>query len=173
MGHPEPFNLEMIGIGNEQWEKDGNQWYERYEAFEKPIHAVYPDMKLITSAGPDVTSSKYRNAWTWIRKQASSNPSFTFAVDEHNYNTKEWFFENDTFYNNYKRNVNVYLGEYAAKGYTSEDGQKRSNDLISAISEAAILTGIERNADIVKMSPMLRFLQEASRTASGHRYDMV
>lgn len=62
MGHPEPFNLEMIGIGNEQWEKDGNQWYERYEAFEKTIHAVYPDMKLITSAGPDVISLKYTNA---------------------------------------------------------------------------------------------------------------
>lgn len=67
MGHPEPFNLEMIGIGNEQWETANVQWFARYEAFEKFIHEAYPDIKLINSAGPDVSSSKYTTAWTWAQ----------------------------------------------------------------------------------------------------------
>ena len=157
MGHPEPFNLEMIGIGNEQWEKndaDGvsNQWFERYEAFEKFIHEEYPDMKLITSAGPDVGSSKHTSAWTWVYQKSAENLGFTAAVDEHNYNTIEWLLENDDFYDSYSRKVPVYLGEYAAKGYSTEDGKKHSNDLVSAVAEAAFLTGIERNADVVKMA---------------------
>lgn len=56
MGHEEPFNLSMIGIGNEQWYIKGNQWYDRYEAFEKEIHKIYPDIKLISTSGPSVVS---------------------------------------------------------------------------------------------------------------------
>ncbi len=170
MGHPEPFNLTMIGIGNEQWEANGNQWYERYEAFEKLIHAEYPDMKLISSAGPDISSSKYIGAWSWIRENSKTNPSFTYAVDEHNYNTKEWFFENDNFYDGYNRNVPVYLGEYAAKTYTTESNEKYSNDMISALSEAAFMTGIERNSDIVKMTSYAPLFSRDGRNSNNNKY---
>lgn len=152
MGHPEPFNLTMLGIGNEQWEKDGNMWYERYEAFEKEIHKVYPEIGLIASAGPDISSSKYVGAWEWIRESSKNNPSFAYAVDEHNYNTVDWFFDNDDFYDGYSRDIPVYIGEYAAKSHVEADGKKYSNDMISALSEAAFMTGVERNADVVKMA---------------------
>ncbi len=142
MGHPEPFNLEMIGIGNEQWVKNGNQWYERYEAFEKEIHKVYPDIKLISTSGPSASGTEFTGAWSWIRNAAKTNDKFTYAVDEHYYMDPSWFLENDGRYDNYDRNVKVFAGEYASKG----------NTLKNALAEAAFMTGLERNADVVYMA---------------------
>ena len=84
MGHEEPFNLSMIGIGNEQWYINGNQWYDRYEAFEQEIHKVYPDIKLISTSGPSASGPSFDEAWKWIRENSSQNDSFTYAVDELN-----------------------------------------------------------------------------------------
>ena len=151
MGRPEPFRLRMLAIGNEQWQTGTNQWFERYEAFEKTIHEKYPGINLIFSAGPRVGEERYDAAWERIRMKIAENPRFAYAVDEHNYNTKEWFFENANFYENYSREVPVYLGEYAAKAYES-DGGTRFNDMISALSEAAFLCGLEKNGDVVKMA---------------------
>ncbi len=152
MGHKEPFNLELLGIGNEQWEENhpitgkDNQWFERYEIFEREIHKIYPEIKLISSAGPDVKSPKYGEAWRWLHIRTNENQSFTYAVDEHYYNAPNWFFENDTFYDRYSRKVKVFAGEYASRD------SEHSNDLWTALSEAAFMTGLERNADIICMA---------------------
>ena len=142
MGHSEPFNLDTIGIGNEQWEKSGNQWYKRYEAFEKEIHKLYPDIKLISTSGPSADGTDFTSAWSWIRSNAAANEGFTYAVDEHYYRSPDWFLANDNRYDNYARNVKVFAGEYASQG----------NTLKNAISEAAFMTGLERNADVVYMA---------------------
>lgn len=151
MGHKEPFNLEFMGIGNEQWEKNDNQWYKRYEAFENEIHKVYPEMKLISTSGPNASGNWFTNSWSWIRNAAKTNDNFTYAVDEHYYMSPSWFLENDHRYDNYDRNVKVFAGEYAAHTTLASSGIKRNN-LESALAEAAFMTGLERNADVVYMA---------------------
>ncbi len=150
MGHPAPFGLELIGIGNEQWETDRVNFFERYTIFEKAIHSRYPDMKLIGSAGPDVGTERYEAAWSFYRENRHK-ANFAYAIDEHYYMQPEWFLENTHFYDDYDRAVKVFAGEYAAhpKCIGSE---KSLNTLQGAISEAAFLTGVERNSDVVVMS---------------------
>lgn len=142
MGHKEPFGLDTLGVGNEQWAKEGNQWYERYEAFEKAIHEIYPDMKIISTSGPAADGADFDSAWSWIRSSAKDNDKFTYAVDEHYYMSPGWFLENDGRYDGYDRDVKVFAGEYASQG----------NTLRNALSEAAFMTGLERNADVVYMA---------------------
>lgn len=149
MGHNEPFNLTMLGIGNEQWQIKGNQWHERYEAFESVIHTSYPEIKLISTSGPSSDDRApdwdFSNAWNWIREKKAENDSFTYATDEHYYNSADWFFENTDRYDNYDRNAKVFAGEYAANG-------EYGNTIYSALAEAAAMTGFERNADVVYMA---------------------
>lgn len=151
MGHAAPFGLEMIGIGNEQWQTDKVDFFSRYKAFEEAIHAAYPGMKLIGSAGPDVKTPRYEQAWEYYRKNAKENATFTYAVDEHYYVKPEWLYENVHFYDVYPRDVKVFSGEYAAhpwEGAITPD----VNTLEGALSEAAFLTGVERNADVVYLA---------------------
>lgn len=146
MGHSEPFGLEMIGIGNEQWQLDGNRFFERYEAFEEEIHKFYPDMKLISTAGPSADGTHYDNAWNWFSSH-NGEKNFAYVVDEHYYRNPMWFLSNINRYDTYDRNsFPVFAGEYAANG----DGY--NNTLYAALAEAAFMTGLERNADIVKMA---------------------
>ncbi len=150
MGHKEPFNLELLGIGNEQWQTRDIDFFERYLDFEKIIHEKYPKIKLIGSAGPDITSEKYTMAWEFYRKN-NSKPNFAYALDEHYYVAPEYLFENNSFYDGYSRDIKVFAGEYAAHPF---DGFNRpdSNNLWGALSEAAFLTGVERNADVVRLA---------------------
>ena len=149
MGHPEPFNLKAIGIGNEQGKIDPGwtEWYKRYELFEQEIHKVYPDVKLINTSGPFASGGYTEKNWTWIREKQAENSKFTYAVDEHFYMSPEWFLDNDNRYDNYDRKAPVFAGEYAANG-TYE------NTLNNALAEAAFMTGMERNADVVFMSAL-------------------
>ena len=149
MGHPESFELEMIGIGNEQWETKDSEFFRRYSLFEKAIHDKYPQIKLIGSAGPDVKSDYYRAAWNFYRDNKPDN--FVFAVDEHYYCSPAWFLTNADFYDKYPRNVKVFAGEYAAHIQEQGEGSAR-NTLGAALSEAAFLTGVERNADVVVLA---------------------
>src|SRR5690625_1691484 len=112
MGHPEPFNLEMLGIGNEQWQTEQLDFLCRYRQFEQVINAKYLDIKLIGSAGPDVTSKTYHDAWEFYREEAKGHPDFVYAVDEHYYQTVDWFLNNTDFYDDYPRDVKVFAGEY-------------------------------------------------------------
>jgi alpha-N-arabinofuranosidase len=148
MGHPKSFNMKMIGIGNEQW---GPQYIERYKVFFKAIKARYPDMQLIAATGSDATifpngQAEIEYLWSNWRKL---KPEF---VDEHFYRKPDWFLENVDFYDKYNRHgPKLFVGEYAAQsvGVGSPDNR---NNLKCALYEAAFMTGMERNADLVRMT---------------------
>ena len=146
MGHPEPFNLEYIAIGNEQWETDRVDFFERYRRFEKAIHEVHPEIGLLGSAGPDVTTDKYTRAWDFYKEEVKSNKSFTAAVDEHYYMPPNWFYENVHMYDNFSRDIPVFAGEYAAHC------DKKQNNWEAGIAEAAFMCGLERNGDVIKFA---------------------
>ena len=154
MGHPEPFNMDMIGVGNEQWEDENSQFFERYRIFEKRIHDVYPDMKCIGTAGPDVTSEHYTDSWNFIREESKKKKNFVYAVDEHYYVSPEWLIENNAFYDNYPRDVKVFAGEYACHipGARARFNRLDSNTFYAALAEAAFMTGLERNSDVVVLA---------------------
>ena len=146
MGHPKPFNLEMLAIGNEQWESGCVDLAPRYIAFEKAIHKKYPKIKCIGTAGPFVGNDFHKNAWNFYRKHAASNKAFSYAVDEHYYVAPEWLYDNVAFYDNYPRDVKVFAGEYAAHD------ANLSNSVDGAVAEAAMMTGMERNGDVVQLA---------------------
>ena len=137
MGHKEPFNMKYIGIGNEQY---GDIYFERYEEFAKQIHEKYPDINLVTTSGTASSGSSNDLAWNW----ANEHEELADRMDEHYYETADWFRQHAYRYDNYRRDTNtkVFLGEYASKG----------NAWYNALSEAAFMTGLERNADVVRMA---------------------
>jgi alpha-L-arabinofuranosidase len=146
MGHPEPFNMDMIGIGNEQWESARVDLAPRYIAFEKAIHEKYPEIKCIGTAGPFVNHEKHTQAWEFYRKQGATNKDFAYAVDEHYYVAPEWLYDNVAFYDEYPRDMYVFAGEYAAHD------ANLSNSVEGAVAEAAMMTGMERNGDVVRLA---------------------
>ena len=150
MGHPDSFHLSMLGIGNEQWQTEKADFFERYVIFEKEIHAKYPEIKLIGSAGPDITSERYEMAWEFYNEHKSEE-NFVYAVDEHYYVKPQWLYDHVDFYDEYDRTIKVFSGEYAAHPI---DGMNmpHANTLEGALSEAAFLTGVERNADVVVLA---------------------
>jgi alpha-L-arabinofuranosidase len=143
MGHPKPFNLKLLGVGNEQW---GPQYIERYECFAKALKAKYPDIKLVSSAGPSPDDERFGFLWPKLRELKAD------IVDEHCYANPEWFFDNAHRYDSYDRNgPKVFMGEYAAQSVKTVSPENRNN-WQCALSEAAYMTGLERNADVVVMS---------------------
>ncbi len=142
LGHPAPFNLKYIGVGNEQWE---SQYIERYKVFEQAILAKYPDIKIVSGSGPSPDGEYFNYAWKELRKLQPA------LIDEHYYKPPAWFFANATRYDNYDRNgPKIFAGEYAAHSKEAVDAEGRNN-WESALAEAAFMTGLERNADIVQM----------------------
>lgn len=143
LGHPKSFNLKMMGIGNEQW---GPQYIERYKLFEKAIHAKYPQIKLVSSLGPNPDGEVFDYLNKTFRKLNAN------ILDEHYYRAPEWFLQNAKRYDNYDRKgPKIFAGEYAAQsvGIASPDNK---NNWQCAMSEAAFMTGLERNADVVNMA---------------------
>jgi alpha-L-arabinofuranosidase len=143
LGHPAPFNLKMIGVGNENW---GPQYVERLKIIQKAIKEKYPAIKIIASSGAMYEGKMFEYLTTELKK---IKPEF---IDEHYYNRPEWFLKNATRYDSYDRNGSkIFAGEYAAQSdrVVSTDNK---NNLRTAIAEAAFLTGLERNADIVNMA---------------------
>ena len=151
MGHKEPFGLTMVGVGNEQWQTEKADFFERYELFEKAIHEHAPYIRLIGSAGPDVTSERYRKAWDFYYAN-QERTDFVYAVDEHYYVKPEWLYEHVDFYDDYSRKVKVFSGEYAAHPQGDFPAPETRNTLEGALAEAAFLTGVERNADVVALA---------------------
>jgi alpha-L-arabinofuranosidase len=143
MGHPLPFNLKFLGVGNEQWDA---QYIERYIVFAKAIKDKYPDIKLISSAGPSPDGPRFEYLWGELRKLNAD------LVDEHYYQKPEWFLNSATRYDKYDRKgPKVFAGEYAS--HSKEDKAPESrNNWESALTEAAFMTGLERNADVVHMA---------------------
>ena len=155
MGHPKPFNLEYLGVGNEQWEDRGNEFYKRFELFEKRIHEKYPTLKIIGTVGPTVDTPSHKSAWEWTKENLAKNPNFVYASDEHFYASPEWLYSHANMYDDYPSNCRVYAGEYAAHvpgsgcaGFNAP----QANVWEGALAEAAFMTGMERNSDIVVMS---------------------
>jgi alpha-L-arabinofuranosidase len=144
MGHPDPFNMKYIGVGNEQW---GEFYYERLKPFVAAIRAKYPNIKIVGTSGPvpeDVPDNTYRfeDGWKAMKAQKAD------LVDEHFYRNEQWFLTHGLRYDSYDRKgPKVFAGEYACHG----DG-KKWNHYEAAILEAAFMTGFERNADIVHMT---------------------
>ena len=151
MGHKDPFNLKLIGIGNEQWETDRVDFFNRYERFERAIHEKYPYIKCCGSAGPDVTSKHYKDAWDHFSPKMHDNPDYSYAVDEHYYVSDEWMYENLHMYDNYDKHKKVFAGEYACHINPNEVPERR-NSFGAAIAEAAFMTGLEKNCDVVLMA---------------------
>ncbi|MCR5468819.1 MAG: alpha-L-arabinofuranosidase [Lachnospiraceae bacterium] len=146
MGHPASFNLEMIAIGNEQWESDHVDLFERYRRFEEAIHKVHPEIKCLGTAGPFVNHELHKGAWDFYYDEAKKKPNSTYAVDEHYYVKPQWLYDNVDFYDEYPRDVAVFAGEYA--GHDAN----QSNSMEAALAEAAMISGMERNGDVVKLA---------------------
>ena len=145
MGHPKPFNLKMMGVGNEQWDV---QYVERYKLFAKTLKAKYPNIRLITSSGPLPDGSKFDYLHAELTKEKAD------FLDEHYYQAPDWFFKNASRYDNYDRKgPKIFAGEYAAHiTETKNSDAEYKNTWISALAEAAFMTGLERNADVVQMA---------------------
>lgn len=143
--------MDMIEIGNEQWETERADFFRRYTLFQEAIHAKHPHIQLIGSAGPNITSERYTAAWKFYREQAVNNPDFVYAIDEHYYVKPDWLYSNVNFYDQYPRNIKVFAGEYAAH-YGNGINAPHFNNWGAALAEAAFLTGLERNADVVVMA---------------------
>lgn len=139
MGHPEPFNLKYMGIGNEQW---GPEYPERLEPFVKAMRAAHPEIKIVGSSGPNSEGEQFDFLWPEMKRLKVD------LVDEHFYRPTDWFLSQGTRYDNYDRKgPKVFAGEYAChpKG-------KKFNHFYPALLEAAFMTGLERNADVVEMA---------------------
>ncbi len=139
MGHPASFNLKFIGIGNEQW---GKEYTERLEPFVKAIRETYPDIQIVGSSGPNSEGEDFDYLWPEMKRIKVD------LVDEHFYRPEAWFLSQGARYDNYDRKgPKVFAGEYACHGKG-----KKWNHFHASLLEAAFMTGLERNADIVHMA---------------------
>jgi alpha-L-arabinofuranosidase len=151
MGHPAPFNLKLMGVGNEQWD---SQYVARYQRFEQELKTKHPEIKLVSSVGPSASGDRFDYLWSKLK---TSKADF---VDEHYYMPPEWFLKNSTRYDNYDRKgPKIFAGEYAAHIKVAHQNNSKENDTAetrntweSALAEAAFMTGLERNADLVHMA---------------------
>jgi alpha-L-arabinofuranosidase len=139
MGHPEPFHLKYLGVGNEQW---GEDYFARYKIFQAALKAKHPELQLVTPAGPGVDDVFWKLAWDKFRSGTPAD-----IVDEHYYRPPQWFLENATRYDAQDRaGPKVFAGEFAAHE------RDRRSTLRAALAEAAFMTGLVRNSDLVVMS---------------------
>jgi alpha-L-arabinofuranosidase len=143
MGHPKPFGLRMIGVGNEQW---GPEYIARYKVFQKAIKDKYPEIKIVSGAGPFPEGEMFDYASRELKELNAE------IVDEHYYRAPDWFFKNVTRYDKYDRTgPKIFAGEYAAQSAAVASPENKNN-WQCALSEAAFMTGLERNADVVHLA---------------------
>ena len=151
MGHPAPFNMKCIGVGNEQWD---DLYYDRLEVFVRAIRAKYPDIKIVGTSGPDSEGKMFEKGWKAMRRLKAD------LVDEHFYRNEDWFLATPEGkerwgncgamrYDSYDRKgPKVFAGEYACHG----KNKHKWNHYEASILEAGFMTGMERNADVVYMT---------------------
>ena len=139
MGHPQPFGMKYIGVGNEQW---GPEYSERLLPFIAAIRKAYPDIQIVGSSGPDSEGDQFDFLWSEMKRLDVD------LVDEHFYRPEQWFLSQGARYDSYDRKgPKVFAGEYACHG-----AGKKWNHFEASLLEAAFMTTLERNADIVQMS---------------------
>ncbi len=146
-GHPAPFNLHYIGIGNE--DKQTLEFRERFKLIYDAVQAKYPAIEVIGTVGPSPKGDDFEQGW------AFANQLNVPLVDEHYYENPEWFLANNRRYDSYDRSKSkVYLGEYASRG----------NTLFNALAEAAYMTSLERNGDVVRLASYAPLLAKENHT---------
>jgi len=139
MGHPKPFNMKFLGIGNEQW---GEPYFKRVKIVADAVRKAHPEIKIIGTSGPDAEGHNFEIGWEAMKRQKAD------LVDEHFYRPISWFQNEWQRYDKYDRKgPKVFAGEYAC-----HDRGKKYNHAGASIYEAAFMTGLERNADIVHMA---------------------
>ncbi len=139
MGHPKPFNMKFLGIGNEQW---GDFYFKRVQIVADAVRKAHPEIKIIGTSGPDSEGHNFDIGWEAMKRQKAD------LVDEHFYRPISWFQNEWQRYDKYDRKgPKVFAGEYAC-----HDRGKKYNHAGASIYEAAFMTGLERNADVVHMA---------------------
>ena len=143
MGHPAPFGMKMLGVGNEQW---GPQYIERLNLFTKVLKEKHPEISLVSDAGPSPDDERFHFLWPKLCELKAD------IVDQHCYANPIWFLANSDRFDRYDRHgPKVFFGEYAAQSVAIVSTKNRNN-LECALAEAAFMTGLERNADVVRMA---------------------
>jgi alpha-L-arabinofuranosidase len=143
LGHPRPFHMQMMGVGNEQW---GSQYIDRYLRFAAALKAQHPEIMLVSDTGPSPNDERFQFLWPKLCELHAD------IVDQHCYAHPDWFFNNTHRYDNYDPNgPKVFMGEYAAQSVDVVSPKNR-NTLECALAEAAYMTGLERNAAVVRMA---------------------
>ncbi len=143
-GHEEPFNIEFIGLGNENW---GDVYFRNFDALYNTVKEKYPDIKIVSSSGAWLEGEPFDNAWKTINEKYRDT-----IVDEHYYTGDNYLFSHNDRYDSYDRDgAGVFVGEYAAKS-AGFGTMITKNNIWSAVEEAGFMTGFERNSDIVKMA---------------------
>lgn len=146
-GHPEPFGLKYLGVGNE--DAITPEFHQRYKMIQDAVRAKYPDLVVIGTVGPAPAGADYDAGWK-IADELKVQ-----VVDEHYYQPPAWFLSNLQRYDSYDRSRSrVYLGEYASRG----------NALSNAIAEAAYMCGLERNGDVVQLASYAPLLAKIGHT---------
>ncbi|MCM1108652.1 MAG: carbohydrate binding domain-containing protein [Clostridium sp.] len=139
MGHPAPFNMKLLAIGNEQW---GEFYFKRLKPFVEAVRKAHPEIKIIGTSGPDSEGKNFDLGWEAMKEQKAD------LVDEHFYRPIDWFKNSMNRYDDYDRKgPKVFAGEYAC-----HDRGKKWNHAGASIYEAAFMTTLERNADVVHMA---------------------
>ncbi|MBS1605990.1 MAG: alpha-N-arabinofuranosidase [Bacteroidetes bacterium] len=147
-GHPAPFHLQYIGIGNEDRQTDA--FRQRFRMIYAAVHAKYPDITVIGTVGPSPAGEDYDLGWRFADSLSVA------MVDEHYYEKPEWFIANSQRYDGYDRSKSkVYVGEYASWG----------NSLYNALAEGAYMTSLERNGDVVRMASYAPLLANVRHTS--------
>ncbi|MGF6930175.1 alpha-N-arabinofuranosidase [Chitinophaga sp. W2I13] len=147
-GHPAPFHLEYLAIGNE--DKQTPEFRERFKLIEAAVKEKHPEITLIGTVGPAPAGEDFEAGWAFADKNALQ------IVDEHYYEKPEWFLENKNRYDSYNRKKSkVYLGEYASRG----------NTWFNALAEGVYMTALERNGDIVRLSSYAPLLARTGHTS--------
>lgn len=151
MGHPEPFNMKYLEIGNEN---GGDEYYERYQLFAKAIRVKYPEIKLIVGGGFGMNDGINQETWSRIQKGTIDAD----IVDDHYYIGPEIFYDNMNQYDNYNRSLGtVFVGEYASWG----------NSLKNALSESAYMSHLEENGDVVELAAYAPLFAKRNYTQWG------
>lgn len=151
-GHPEPFDLKYLGVGNE--DAITPEFRERFRMIFDVLKTKHPEIVIVGTSGPFATGEDYDNGWAFARETGVP------LVDEHYYVSPQWFWGNLARYESYDRaGAKVYVGEYAA-----HDLDKKRSTLRSALAEAAGLTSFERNGDIVQFASYAPLLARRGHT---------
>ena len=150
-GHPEPFNLKYLGIGNEDLISE--IFKERFELIYCAVKEHHPEITVIGTVGPFYKGSDYEEGWRFANELGLA------IVDEHYYRPPGWFIHNQDYYDKYDRSKSkVYLGEYASHL------PGRPLNIETALSEALYLTAVERNGDVVRMASYAPLLAKEGNT---------